>query len=254
MNAGDNFGFLNESSTAFPQLLNPQVDIGERKGMARLTLSDPLKLGFGQHSRKSSVSSVLEKLSIGGVHKHSRNLSALSGVPPSLTRLKQHVRTTSDPLLTLLTQLDFPFPRNNPKNINQSELSKYNHKQQLSITRTGGDDLHSDSFDRSRLAKLISTVDKLDFLIQLEDHIPDNLRSLTENARNFVNCCLPIIHCFRRHHNSDKKLFEETYDQGFAYTTFRKVHCNVLRRGYVERGCPAAVKKQMESLSNNTLF
>jgi hypothetical protein len=103
--------------------------------------------------------------------------------------------------------------------------------------RGGKIDLRSPTLDRFELAKLNTIREKLDFLIELERIIPENIADLTENARNFVNLCLPIIHCFRRHHLGNRQLFEQTYSKGFAYTTFKRLHCNILKRGYIELGC-----------------
>jgi hypothetical protein len=95
-----------------------------------------------------------------------------------------------------------------------------------------------------------TTEEKLNFLIEFEKHIPENLGSLTENARNFVNICMPVIHCFKKHHHSDKELFANTYDKGFSYTTFKKVHCNILKRGYNEKECEGIKKKRMRGELN----
>lgn len=138
-------------------------------------------------------------------------------------------------------------PKTRPSFVTTSYYSDKNGRSPYPLKRRGGNnDLRNAHFDRFNLAKLKNTNEKLDFLIELEKQIPDNLGSLTENARNFVNLCLPIIHCFHRHHQSNKLLFEQTYYMGFSYTTFKKAHCNVLKRGYNQAECSAIVKKRIE--------
>lgn len=147
------------------------------------------------------------------------------------------------------SQQQFSYPASSLFDSTQSVLSDFkpyasNNHSITNKKRGGENDLKNAEINRFNMAKLKTTSEKLDFLIQLEKHIPENLGTLTENARNFVNICLPIIHCFHRHHNSDKRLFEETFDKGFAYTTFKKVHCNVLKKGYVDQECAAKLRKR----------
>lgn len=102
-------------------------------------------------------------------------------------------------------------------------------------------------FDRKELSSLTTTSEKLSYLMMLEKRIPKNRAVLSENARSFVNLCLPIIHCFRAHHNSDKELFEWTYDKGISYSTFKFKHCNVLKRGYrASEGCSGINRKRQK--------
>jgi hypothetical protein len=105
-------------------------------------------------------------------------------------------------------------------------------------------DLKCDQFNRSKMSTIKNTSDKLDYLMLLEKYIPRNRGILSDSAKSFVNLCLPIIHCFRMHHNSDKNEFMETFDKGISHTRFKFNHCNVLRRGYdYSHGCEAKKKR-----------
>jgi hypothetical protein len=113
--------------------------------------------------------------------------------------------------------------------------------------RGGSDDLHNALINRYDMAKLHTNREKIAFLVKLEHHIPRNMSTLTENARNFVNICLPILHCFHHHHQSNIERFEHTYDKGFSYTTFRKVHCNMLNKGQPNTDCCMAMLKRQSN-------
>jgi hypothetical protein len=107
-------------------------------------------------------------------------------------------------------------------------------------------DLKCDQFNRSKMSTIKNTSDKLDYLMLLEKYIPRNRGILSDSAKSFVNLCLPIIHCFRMHHNSDKNEFMETFDKGISHTRFKFNHCNILRRGYDHsHGCKAK-KRRLE--------
>jgi hypothetical protein len=151
----------------------------------------------------------------------------------------------SDSPFTITSDMDCTMERSISPFTNQSDMDSMLVKPVISMKPDMDklkssyllNDLRGTQFDRSHLAKMRTTTEKINFIVKLEKYVPKDRSKLTANSRNFISLCMPILHCFRKHHNSDIRKFELTYSNGFCYTTFRNVHCNVLRRGYVSGNC-----------------